>query len=98
MGSASASHRHAPVLLLSRNAAYRVRRLVTVGVVTSSIRGIPVEVPIGPEDGMPARCVVNLDDILTIPKNRLAERITALSVEKMTAVARAIVFALDLTV
>lgn len=85
-----------PVLLLSRDAAYRVRTSVTVGVVTRTIRGIPVEVPIGPEDGMPAQCVVNVDEILTVPKARLAERITALSSEKMSAVAKAIVFALDL--
>lgn len=85
-----------PVLLLSRDTAYRVRTSVTVGLVTRTIRGIPVEVPLGPEDGLPAQCVVNLDDILTIPKARLADRITTLSAGKMAAVARAILFALDL--
>jgi len=85
-----------PVVLLSRDAAYRVRTSVTVGMVTRTIRAIPVEVPLGMEDGMPQDCVVNLDDILTIPKARLAERITTLSPQKMTAVARAIIFALDL--
>ncbi len=85
-----------PVLLLSRNAAYSVRTSVTVGIVTRTIRNIPVEVPLEKEDGMPTRCVVNIDDILTIPKSRLTERITTLSPEKMTAVAKAIVFALDL--
>jgi len=47
---------------------------------------------------MPQKCVVNLDGILTIPKARLAEQITTLPPEKMTAVARAIIFALDLKV
>jgi len=87
-----------PVVLLSRDAAYRVRTSVTVGMVTSTIRGIPVEVPLGIEDGMPQQCVINLDDILTIPKTRLIERITTLSLQKMTAVAKAIIFALDLKV
>ena len=87
-----------PVVLLSRDVAYRVRTSITVGIVTRITRNIPVEVPLGPEDGMPQQCVVNLDDILTIPKARLAERITTLSPEKMTAVARAISFALDLKV
>ena len=87
-----------PVVLLSRDAAYRVRTSVTVGMVTRTIRAIPVEVPLGTEDGMPQDCVVNLDDILTIPKARLAERITILSPQKMTAVAKAIIFALDLKV
>ncbi len=85
-----------PVVLLSRDAAYRVRTSVTVGMVTRTIRAIPVEVPLGTEDGMPQDCVVNLDDILTIPKLRLAERITTLSPQKITAIARAIIFALDL--
>ena len=87
-----------PVVLLSRDAAYRVRTSVTVGVVTRTARTIPVEVPLSPEDGMPQQCVVNLDDILTIPKARLAERITTLSPQRMSAVARAIIFALDLKV
>ena len=87
-----------PVVLVSRDTAYRVRTSVTVGTVTRTIRAIPVEVPLGPEDGMPEQCVVNLDDIIAIPKARLAERITTLSPQKMTAVARAIIFALDLKV
>ena len=87
-----------PVVLLSRDVAYRVRTSITVAIVTRIARNIPVEVPLGPEDGMPQQCVVNLDDILTIPKARLAERITTLSPQKMTAVARAVIFALDLKV
>ena len=85
-----------PVLLLSRDAAYSVRTLVTVAIITRTIRNIPVEVLLGQEDGVPAKCVVNLDDILTIPKSRLIERITTLPVEKMTEVVKAIIFALDL--
>lgn len=60
-----------PALLLSRDSAYKVRTSVTVAMVTRTVRDIPVEVPLGPEDGMPAECAVNLDDILTIPKTRL---------------------------
>lgn len=87
-----------PVLLLSRDAAYSVRTSVTVAIITHTIRNIPVEVLLEPEDGIPTKCVINLDDILTIPKSRLTERITTLSPEKMTAVRKAIVFALDLRV
>lgn len=87
-----------PVLLLSRDAAYSVRTSVAVAIITRTIRSIPVEVLLEQEDGMPTECVVNLDDILTIPKSRLTERITILSPEKMTAVAKAITFALDLRI
>lgn len=85
-----------PVVLLSRDVAYRVRTSITIGIVARIARNIPVEVPLGKEDGMPQQCVVNLDDILTIPKARLTERINTLSPQKMPAVARAIIFALDL--
>jgi mRNA interferase MazF len=70
---------------------------VTVGVVTRTIRNIPAEVLLGPEDGMGSRCVVNLDDILTVPKSCLTRRLTMLSGDKMAAVAKALTFALDLT-
>jgi len=87
-----------PVLLLSRDAAYSIRTSVTIAVITRTIRNIPTEVFLEQEAGMPAKCVVNLDDILTGPKPRLTERITSLPSEKMTAVAKAVVFALDLRV
>ena len=67
-----------------------------MAVVTRTIRSIPVEVPLNKEDGMPVKCAVNLDDIITIPKSLLVERITTLTAEKMAVVARAIAFALDL--
>jgi len=81
---------------MSRDAAYSVRTSVTVAIITRTIRAIPVEVLLGPEDGIPTQCVVNLDDIRTMPKSRLTEQITTLSPEKMTAAGKAIVFALDL--
>jgi mRNA interferase MazF len=84
------------VLLLSREAAYRVRASVTVAPITRTVRSIPVEVPLDRADGMPDACVVNLDDILTIPKRLLLDRITTLSSSKMAAVAAAIAYALDL--
>ncbi|MDH4268420.1 MAG: type II toxin-antitoxin system PemK/MazF family toxin, partial [Deltaproteobacteria bacterium] len=67
-----------PVVLLSRDEAYVVRNAVTVAEVTSTIRGIPVEVELGPEDGLPKKCVVNLDTIVTIRKDLLIERIALL--------------------
>jgi mRNA interferase MazF len=85
-----------PVVLLSRNAAYRLRTSITVSVVTRTIRGIPVEVVLEPGDGLPETCVINLDDTLTIPKAYLTERITTLSPAKMAVVRESIMFALDL--
>jgi mRNA interferase MazF len=85
-----------PVLLLSRDTAYAVRTSLTVAVVTRTIRDIPTEVLLDEKDEMPVRCVINLDDINTIRKASIKERITMLTPEKILAVRRAIVFALDL--
>ena len=84
------------VVLLSRDEAYIVRNAVTVAEMTSTIRGIPVEVEVGPEDGLPKKCVVNLDTIVTIRKNLLLERITLLREEKINQIDSAIKFALSL--
>jgi mRNA interferase MazF len=85
-----------PVLLLSQDEAYAVRELVTVAPVTTRVRNIPTEVPLGPEDGLSRACVANLDTIVTIAKNDLQERITGLSLQKLRAVEAAIHFALEL--
>ena len=85
-----------PAVLLSRDSAYAVRLSVTVAPVTTRIRGIPVEVPLGPDDGLNFNSVANLDDITTIPKSRLESRISILSNEKLRAVERALRFALGL--
>lgn len=87
-----------PVLLLSRNEAYSVRELVTIAPLTTRIRDIPTEVRLGVADGLPRECIVNLDTITTIPKGSLAERIAALSPERLVAVERALRFALGLKV
>ena len=85
-----------PVLLLSRDEAYEIRGLVTVAPVTSKARNLSVEVRIGKREGLPKPCVINLDTITTIPKRSLAERIVALSGDRMSAVDDALKFALGL--
>ena len=85
-----------PVVLLSRNEAYAVRELVTIAPVTTRIRGIPTEVPLGPAEGLPRPCVVNLDTITTIPRRTLTATIGPLPPDKLTAVERSLMFALGL--
>jgi mRNA interferase MazF len=46
-----------PVILLSRHEAYAVRELVTIAPVTTRVRRVPSEVPLGAEDGLPKPCV-----------------------------------------
>lgn len=86
-----------PVLLLSRDAAYAVRSLITIAPITRTVRGIPAEVPLGLPDGLPRPCVVNCDSIATISKALLVERIAALGPTKLAAVNAAIRFTLSLS-
>jgi mRNA interferase MazF len=85
-----------PVVLLSRDEAYPVRTAVTVAPVTTTVRGIPVEVSLGPEHGLSKLCVVNCDSILTIPKTCLESKIGGLSERKIEELYQAIRFALSL--
>jgi mRNA interferase MazF len=87
---------HRPVVLLSRDIAYAIRTEVTVAAVTTRIRNIPVEVSLGPEDGLRRTCVANLDSINTVEKASLREFVTMLSAAKLREVDAAIGYALGL--
>ena len=83
-------------VLISWDEAYSYRELVTVAPVTRRIRGIRVEMPLGPQDSLPTRCAVNLDSMTTIPIDTIRWYIASLRNEKLEAVDSAIHFALGL--
>lgn len=85
-----------PVVIVSRDDVRGRRDSATVAAVTSTIRGIPTEVSLDHRDGLPQVCVVNCDDLSTIPKARLARRIGRLSEAKIESVDDALRFALQL--
>jgi mRNA-degrading endonuclease toxin of MazEF toxin-antitoxin module len=63
---------------------------VFVVLATTRIRGLPTEVELGHEDGMPRECVLNADYTDTVAKGCLIEPITMLSPEKIAAVCAAL--------
>ena len=84
-----------PVLILSRASAIAYLTGITVAPITTTIRGIPSEVLLTPdEDRVPETCVVNVDNIQTIQRANLESFITRLSQDKMRQVRLAIEFAL----
>ena len=85
-----------PVVLVSRDAAYAIRISITVAEVSTVIRGISSEVALGKRDGMPRACVINTDNLVTIPKLMLESRITSLSSAKIEALDAALGFSLGL--
>jgi len=87
-----------PVLILTRSSVIGYLNAVTIAPITASIRNIRSEVFLNQEDGMFTNCVVNLDNIQTIPKAQLGELITSISRVRMEEVDQAIVFALGISV
>lgn len=85
-----------PVLLLTRDSAIPVLNAVTVAPITTTIRDIPTEVVLSRGDGMPIDCAANFDNIQTVSKHKLGERITHLRQDRLADVARAVSFALGL--
>ena len=84
-----------PVLLLTRTPAYAYLNKIIVAEITSTIREIPQEVPLGEDEGLPRRSVANLDNIHVIPKAAIAERLGRLSAVRERDVKRALGYALD---
>ena len=85
-----------PVLILTRDSILEYLGEVTVAPITSTVRGIPSEVILSANDGLPRPCAVNCDHIQTVARGRIGPRIATLSNEKMTLVTQAIGFALNL--
>jgi mRNA interferase MazF len=67
-----------PACVLTRQAAIDVLNSVLVAPATRTIRGIPTEVTLGRNDGMPDDCALSFDNLTTVPKALLTTRITSL--------------------
>lgn len=86
-----------PVCILTRDAAIPVLDRVTCAPITRTIRGIPSEVPVGPEHGLPEEAVINCDNIVTIGKLRLDPRpIGSLDAGTRARLDRALRYSLDI--
>ena len=83
-------------MLLSRDAAYRLLTSVTVAEVTTTIRGIHVEVELGEAEGLVRNSVANLDNIHAVELRRLSAKIGELGPERSYEVERALGYALDI--
>jgi len=79
-----------PVLILSRPSLIGALHTVTVAAVTSTLRGSPTEVAVGPEDGLKASSCVNLCNLYTVRQSELRTFVGTLSPAKMRTVCRAL--------
>jgi mRNA interferase MazF len=58
-------------VVVTRDRAIPVLANVTVAAVTGTVRGLPTEVPLGVEQGLTRDCVINCDNLFTLPKRVL---------------------------
>ncbi|MDO5535018.1 MAG: type II toxin-antitoxin system PemK/MazF family toxin, partial [Propionibacteriaceae bacterium] len=87
-----------PVVVLTREAARSAMTKVTVAPITTTIKGLSSEVPVGPRNGLDEDSVVSMDNVVTIPAQLLGRTVGDLAPEQESLLARAIVLAYDLDI
>ncbi|MGH3849893.1 MAG: type II toxin-antitoxin system PemK/MazF family toxin, partial [Pseudonocardiaceae bacterium] len=84
-----------PVVVLTRDSVLPRLRTILVAPVTTRIREIPTEVPLGATHGLARPCVANFDNITPLPRQTLARRVGQLSEAELRIACRAARFAID---
>ena len=83
-----------PVVVLSRDVAIPRLRRALVAPCTTTVRGLPSEVVLDPEeDPVPQRSAINLDSVESVSIAVLVERVGRLSDERMRQVCAALAVA-----
>lgn len=77
-----------PFLVVSRDAANLVMQRVLVAPVTTRIRSLPSELPLGEAEGLPRPSVAAFDSLQPFPRAMLVYRIGALGPERSRDICR----------
>jgi mRNA interferase MazF len=85
-----------PVLILTRESVRPYLGRVTVAPITTTIRGLSTEVPVGPANGLDRDGVVSCDNVVTVLKSTLGTHIGYLLDSQETQLSEAICAAFDL--
>jgi len=86
-----------PVCVLTRDAAIPVLNTVTCAPITRTIRGIPSEVEVGIEHGLPEAAVITCDNVITIATSDLdPEPVGHLDLGARARLDRALRYSLDI--
>ncbi len=85
-----------PVLVLTRELVRPQLNRVTVAPITSTVRGLSTEVPVGPANGLVHPSVVSCDNVVTVPAAALGRQIGRLLPEQEVALTAALHAAFDL--
>lgn len=82
-----------PSLIITRDSAIPLLNRVTVIPITSTLRDNPSTVWLDESDGMPNACLINIDQIQTVSKDKIDSYLTHLNEGKLAEVFEAITFA-----
>ncbi|MDF1596912.1 MAG: type II toxin-antitoxin system PemK/MazF family toxin [Acidimicrobiia bacterium] len=79
---AEAEDKRRPVLIVTRTEAIPVLRWIVVAPVTRTIRGIPTEITLDADNGLPVSCVAAFDNLQPIRKTFLTEQVGSLDLRR----------------
>lgn len=85
-----------PVLILTRELVRPHLTRVSVAPITSTIRGLSTEVPVGSANGLDHDSVISCDNIVTVPTSALSRHLGYLLPDQEIALSVAIRSAFDL--
>ena len=75
---AEALDKRRPVLVVTRDEAVPVLTWIIVAPITRTVRSIPTEILLGPDEGLPAECAATFDNLQPMRRSFLPERIGSL--------------------
>ena len=72
-----------PFLIMTRPSAIPLLNQVVTAPVTRTVRNIPSELRLGPDDGMPTERAASFDNLRVVPKSLLVDRICVLGPDRL---------------
>lgn len=87
---AETEEKRRPVMVVTRTEAVQVLSSIIVAPVTSTVRGIPTEVPLGPGEGLRDSCAASFDNLRPLRRSLLIERVGRLGPARRGELCRAL--------
>ncbi len=80
---------------MTRDAAIPVLKSVLAAPITRTVRMIPTELRLGPEDGLQAECAASFDNLRVVSKGHLVQRECTLGAARLLEACGAMRIAVD---
>ncbi len=84
-----------PFLVVTRNAAIPVLHAVVAAPITRTVRGIPSELTLGLDDGLPEECAASFDNLRVVPKAYIVNSQCILEPPRIVEACKALRVAVD---